>query len=282
MSLKGDLEKTKQVFTYIREENISEEEIRGTIFRSDYDVSIYAPMLLDQILQCNQIETVKLPAFLISEVPSFLCSMSEKGNLEKIKQIFAYVNQENISVEEMGVKSNEVNQGKKPTLVDTKSGDYGDTPLITALSCGHHHVCQYLIKEQKANLEARDDYQMTALIHAAALNKLEVMKVLLQNKANCKAKDKLGSHAAYEAAWFGYLDGLMMLVEKDGDVIDLKGFDGETPLIAASREGMVDVCKYLVEEMNANVNLKNNNGKTALQHARSPEIIAILKNKTDK
>ena len=41
--------------------------------------------------------------------------MSFKGDIEKIKQVFEYVKQERISVEEMRVKNNEVNQGKKPT-----------------------------------------------------------------------------------------------------------------------------------------------------------------------
>ena len=113
-------------------------------------------------------------------------------DLEKIKQMFAYVNQENISVEEMGVETNEVNQGKKPTLVVTNIGLNGRTPLIEAPICGHHQICEYLITEQKAILEARDDDQKTALILAASSNHIEVIKVLLQNNANIKAKDNNG------------------------------------------------------------------------------------------
>ena len=168
MSQKGDLEKIKQIFTYVKQENISEEEIRGTLFRSKQDVSNYAPKLLDQMLQCNQIEAVKLPEFLVSEIPAFLCSMSHRGDLEKIKQIFAYVNQENISVEEMEVQNNEVYRGKKPTLVDTHNGTYNGrkTPLILAAARGYYQICEYLITEQKANLEARDNMQRTALFYA--------------------------------------------------------------------------------------------------------------------
>ena len=66
--------------------------------------------------------------------------LSRKGDLQKIKQIFAFVNEEHISVEEMGVKNNEVNQGNKPRLVDTNSGFNGSTPLITAVWFGHHQV----------------------------------------------------------------------------------------------------------------------------------------------
>ena len=302
MSKKGDLEKIKQIFEYVKQENISEEDMGGKLrsfFEPDWmnvdeidddDIKCWIDYegieycwlrkLLDQMLHYNQIEDVKLPAFLVSELPLFLYEMSEKGDLEKIKQIFTYVNQENISVEEMSVKNNEVNQGKKPTLVDTNSGSFGRTPFISAASRGHHQICKYLITEQKANLEARDDGQNTALIQAAFLNKPEIIKVLLQNKANCKAKDKYGGHAAYCAAMNGYLDTLKLLVENDGDVIDLKGLNEETPLIAASLRDEGDVCKYLVEEKKANTKLKDNDGKTALQYAYNQEIIEILKKKT--
>ena len=58
----------------------------------------------------------------------------------------------------------------------------------------------------------------------------------------------------------------------------LKGYNGTLPLIAVSRNRRVAACEFLVEEKNANVNLKDNDRKTALQHANDyPEIIEILK-----
>ena len=193
--------------------------------------------------------------------------MIVNGDLIKIKQIFAYVNQENISVEELGVPNNEFNQGQKQTLADYSCVRRGITPLILAAWNGHHQVCDYLITEQKANLETRDNSQRTALTYAAFTNKTDVLKVLVKNNASVKARNSFGNHAAYLAAEYGYLDALKILVEKDGDVIDLKGPNGETPLIAASRRGWVDVCKYLVEEKNANINLEDDNGMNSLQHA---------------
>ena len=190
--------------------------------------------------------------------------MSQKGNLEQVKQIFAYVDQEDITVEEMGVKNNKVNRRNMPTLVETNTFYWARTPLILAAMNGHHQVCDYLITEQKADLEAIDDDQWTALIHAGYKNHTAVIKVLLQHNANVKAKTKYGGHAAYMAARSGYLDALKMLVERDEDVIDLTDVDGKTPLIAASKSGMIDVCKYLVEEKNANVNLKDNLGRSCI------------------
>ena len=178
--------------------------------------------------------------------------MSFKGDLEKIKQVFEYVNQEKISLEEMGVTNNEVNQGKKLTLVDINSGYRGSTPLMEAAANGHHNVCDYLITVQNANIEARDDDKRTAFICAARNNETEVIRVLLNHKINIKAKSKGGFNAAYWAASNGNLDVLKMLVEKDADVIDLKGWQREPRLIVGLREEWVDACKHLVEEKYAN------------------------------
>ena len=48
-----------------------------------------------------------------------------------------------------------------------------------------------------------------------------------------------------------------MLVEKNGAVIDLNGWQREPRLIVGLREEWVDVCRYLVEEKNAKVSLKD-------------------------
>ena len=71
-------------------------------------------------------------------------------------------------------------------------------------------------------------------------------------------------------------------MEKDGDVINLKGYNGETPSIAALRKREVYVCKFLVQQKNVNVDLKDDKGKTALQHAYYPEIIEIFKKRLSK
>ena len=83
MSKKRDLEKIKQIFVYINQEKITMKEMGGI---TDGFKRVL-PKLLDQMLHYNQIEAVKLPAFLVSQIPSILCKMSQKGDLDKIKQI---------------------------------------------------------------------------------------------------------------------------------------------------------------------------------------------------
>ena len=211
----------------------------------------------------------------------------------------------------MGLQNNYFNEGRNPRLVDTNSGTLGKTPLMEAAINGHYFVCDYLITEQNANLEARNNDQATPLLLAACFNKTEIVKLLLRHNANLEAKDSdkdsalmyaaiwnntellkvllqhnpnirarnnRGYHAAYLAAYYGHLEALKMLVEKDAAVVDLSGGNGETLLIAASKLGMADVCEYLVEEKNANTEIKDNVGRTALQHAKDPKIMKLLKN----
>ena len=223
--------------------------------------------------------------------------MSRKGNLEKIKQIFAFVHHENITEEEMGIEINRqealdnsnLTFRKKPRFVDTISGNYYWSPLMEATVGGHDQVCNYLIKVQQADLEVRDDEQKTALMLAVIWNRLEVLKVLIDNNANIKAQDRDGRHAPYEAARMEYLDALKMLVAKDRSVIDLKVPNGETPLIAAARYRNLDVVRYLVGQ-NANVNSQDNTRSSALRYLSdsgnrstivrntSPDLVRLLVN----
>jgi len=218
-----------------------------------------------------------------SEIPKLLCYMSRKGDLFKVKQIFALVNQENISNDEMGVRNNEKrkesrikNQEKTTRLVDNNNGPYGTSPLIEAALKGHTHVCYYLITTQKADIEVRDDNGYTPLIFAAGENHCDVVRLLLDHNANIEAKNEYSYHATYIAAFRGHLNCLKILVEKNEDVVDLKGPEGRTPLIAATMTGMTDVCSYLITKTSINIHLQDKYGKTALHWASKKNIRRIL------
>ena len=205
-------------------------------------------------------------------MPELLCQLSFKGDLERIKQIFAHVNREQIAQEEMGVKNN---HRKESRLVDSDGYLYRRSPLIIASERGHVGVCKYLICDQNANLEAKDPIQSTALIAAAYWDNTEVSKLLIENNANVKAQNTNFGHAAYWAARRGNVDVLKLLLAKDGSVIDHKGPFDKTPLIAASELRMVNVVKLLLGE-NANVNLRDIFGRTALECAKGSDTKAIL------
>ena len=192
------------------------------------------------------------------DIPQLLWKMSILGNLKVVKQIFVFIKQEKLSVDDMGVESSDSN------LADCKFSDNGRTLFMEAALKGRVHVCEYLVKKQNTNVNARDHDESTALILAAYHNNLRAVKLLLNYDVNIKAKNKDGSHAAYIAALHGNIQILKALVEKDKDVIDIKAGRGTTPLIGATMRSQFEVCKYLCEEMKADVNIQNDRGYTAL------------------
>ena len=152
-----------------------------------------------------------------------MCRASETGDLEKVKQIFKFVDQEKISGNEMDVKMNihgiswgplqsESARMSNPRLVDTSSGVDGKTPLILAAENGHIDVCEYLITYQMANLNANDNNHYSALIHASLNNQIEVTKVLVNHRIN------INYQGAYTAARLatqkGHLEVVKILEEK--------------------------------------------------------------------
>lgn len=209
-----------------------------------------------------------------------LCKFSREGDFESIKQLFGCINQDNVNLDKVVVKNNHDHQKKISSLVNTNCSSVGRSPLMEATLKGHPFIAEYLITQHNANVDSFDFNHDTALIQAARNNNEGVVKVLLDHNANIKSKNKYDGHAAYYAALNGDLNILKLLVEKDKEVINLKGSFGCTPLIAASEEGCIDVCKYLVEN-NADINLQDDSGVTALQVAATnhhAEIIQLLAN----
>ena len=201
--------------------------------------------------------------------------MSRKGDHKKVKQIFEYTNQENLTCGQMGVKNNDCKKGKNPTLVDTNSGHEGSSPLLEAAWNGHTPICEYLLT-QKANVEARNDNLNTALIYAAYNNHVDVIKVLLEHNASIKAQAKDGFHAAFLASRKGNLEVLKILLQNDDDVIDLKGWKGMTNLMIALESRQFDICKFLCTEKNPDVNLQDDEGRTALFFASKNNAVQIV------
>ena len=190
-----------------------------------------------------------------------------------MKLLFECINRENQN--EIGVKRKEVYNAKYCTLVDINNSSVSRTPLMEAIMKGHVLVAKYLIVKQDASVDARDFNQDTALIQASRNDNIEAVKLLLDHNANIKAQNKYGGHAAYYAALSGNNEILRLFIEKDDEVINLKGSFGCTPLIAASEEGRVNVCKYLIGRK-ADMNIQDDKGETAIQLASNNSQIDIV------
>ena len=101
----------------------------------------------------------------------------------------------------------------------------------------------------KININSRDksEFQQTAL-HKAIWKGHNVVKFLVRNGAEVDAKDQVDVTPLYIAAGVGKLDIVKYLIE-NGAKVNSKQKNGCTPLyIAAALKGKLDVVKYLIEK----------------------------------
>jgi len=186
--------------------------------------------------------------------------------------------------------------------VDAKALDRS-TPLSFASEKGHTAIARMLI-EAGATLEGKNDPEekggATPLLLAAHNGQIEVVKLLLEKKANILEKTIDGLNALHlairsgtdnpelvnvlveggaqvngtthngdtplhYAAFMGYTKSAGMLIER-GASMEAKGQNDSTPLHFAAREGRADVVTLLLER-GASVNCKDTDGDTPLQCA---------------
>ncbi|KAJ8934306.1 hypothetical protein NQ318_004607, partial [Aromia moschata] len=138
---------------------------------------------------------------------------------------------------------------------------HGSTPLHS--ECLHLELMKFLV-DNGADVNETDVEGRTPLHIAAKCGDVELFKYLELNGADAQARDEDGRSPLHYATCPGSLGVLAHLLETyDVDLVD---HSGETALYVAVKRGHLDVVKFLVSR-GANVNIKNNDGRTALHEA---------------
>ncbi|NWS94416.1 RN5A ribonuclease, partial [Mionectes macconnelli] len=163
---------------------------------------------------------------------------------------------------------------EKGADVNSKVGG-GWTPLHAAVQTGHEDLVQLLL-EKGACLHARKDNGGTAFTEAGIMGDVKILKLLLDRGADINDPDSNGFTAFMEAAWYGKDEALKFLYSK-GASVNLRRATSEekaklhkggaTALMDACRECHFSAVQILVQEMRADVNIRDNRDRNALIHA---------------
>jgi ankyrin repeat protein len=135
-----------------------------------------------------------------------------------------------------------------------------------------------LLVARGADVNARMEDGLTALMYASYYGDRDSVELLLANGAEINARDNLG-HTALMGA-FGYRDIVELLLTNGADV-NARTNDGVTALMYASRFGHKDVLELMIAK-GANVNVRDNIGHTpydfCFQRKDYPEIRKVIMN----
>jgi hypothetical protein len=145
--------------------------------------------------------------------------------------------------------------------------NYGVTALIDASFKGQKEVVELLILEG-ADLNAQDRQGDTALMNAAIKGHIEIVELLISNGADVSVKDNWGNTALIDSAKYGRdsaCEIIVLLIDNNADVNAKNNF-GLTALIYAALGGHAENVECLIAE-GADVNAKSLSGETALKFA---------------
>ena len=144
------------------------------------------------------------------------------------------------------------------------------TPLNYAASNGQGQtgILRFLI-EAGANIEARDIYSDTPLMHACVYGFLEIASVLLENGALVDGEaNKAAETPLYFTAFYGHLGLAELLITNGADIERRGGIHSMPPLVVAAEKDHLDVARALLS-CGANVDSEDETESTALSIAAS-------------
>jgi len=131
-----------------------------------------------------------------------------------------------------------------------------------------------------ADLNAKDNVNMTPLHWAANGGHKEIVELLITNGANVNARTPrmVGWHTPlHDAAAAGHKEVAELLIAEGADVNAKDSTFGRTLLHIAAREGHKEIVELLIAK-GADVNAKDKNGETPLDLAKNnPEITDLLR-----
>jgi uncharacterized protein len=171
-----------------------------------------------------------------------------------------------------------ITEGENPNLQDSKSR----TPLLVAAFRKHYGAVEALLK-RGANANARDMQGFDILTLAAVNNDMQLLKLALDNGANPRlVTGPLDGTALISAAHLGHVEIVRALIDAKAPLDNVNRMGWTALLIAVvlgnNSKNHIETVDLLVKA-GADTGIKDRQGATALDHARTrgyQDMIKIL------
>jgi len=171
-----------------------------------------------------------------------------------------------------------IGDGEKPNLQDARSR----TPLLVAAFRKHYGAVEALLK-RGANANARDMQGFDILTLAAVNNDMQLLKLALDNGADPRrVTGPLDGTALISAAHLGHVEIVRALIDAKAPLDNVNRMGWTALLIAVllgnNSKGHIETVELLVKA-GADTAIKDRQGATALDHARArgyQDMIKIL------
>ncbi|XP_053397533.1 transient receptor potential cation channel subfamily A member 1 homolog isoform X2 [Mercenaria mercenaria] len=141
--------------------------------------------------------------------------------------------------------------------------DMEQTPIHMAAVNGWTNVVRAIVNKEKNTMSDGDEDSNTALHLAAMGGHIKLVEALLNLGAEAEVRNSALRTPLGCAAAQGHLKTVKILAESDAS-IDATDKLNMTPLLLAANNGHANVVDYLIEDMNADVTLRNNDGHNCL------------------
>lgn len=141
---------------------------------------------------------------------------------------------------------------------------YRETGIHKAVESGDYEAVAYLIGrgDDPDSRDSRDSSGSTALMIAAAKDNMDIMKLLINVRADVNKADNDGNTALMYSALSDTVNSLLYLIGNGADVNAIDS-EGRTALMMAAERGNIGSSAELIDA-GANVNARDFSGYTAL------------------